>query len=135
LKGPGEEHVKSRLAYFSGEQFQASKPYLGNGKTYSEIRYIFGPNSFFQILFVLLESTHFKAPEGSVHGKWMKMDLTLSSPRPLICAFQNSVLLLITITFHHSYNAIFWSELLEFCIYKLNMLLKLRPNYSYIPEF
>jgi hypothetical protein len=55
------------------------KPYLGNRKTYSEICYIFGPNSFFQILFVPLESTHFKAPNGSENGKWIKMDLTRSS--------------------------------------------------------
>jgi hypothetical protein len=29
----------------------------------NETRYIFGPNSFFQILFVMLESTHFKTWE------------------------------------------------------------------------
>jgi hypothetical protein len=45
------------------------KSYLGNGKTYSEIRYIFGPNSFFQIVFVLLESARFKTPDGSEKGK------------------------------------------------------------------
>jgi hypothetical protein len=51
-------------------------------KIYSEIRYIFGPNSFFQILLVMLESTHFKAPDGSGNGKWITMDLTRSSSGP-----------------------------------------------------
>jgi hypothetical protein len=36
--------------------------------------------SFFKILFVLLEITHFKAPDGSENGKWIKIDLTSSSP-------------------------------------------------------
>jgi hypothetical protein len=35
-------------------------------------------------LFVLLESTHFKAPDSSENGKWIKMDLTSSSPGPFI---------------------------------------------------
>jgi hypothetical protein len=38
-------------------------------KTYFENRYIFGPNSFFQILFVSLENTHFKGPEGNKNVK------------------------------------------------------------------
>jgi hypothetical protein len=67
MKGSGEEYVKSRFAYFSVECLTL-KPHLGNRKIYSEIRYIFGPNKFFQILFVLLESTHFKAPDGSKNG-------------------------------------------------------------------
>jgi hypothetical protein len=54
---------------FSGEYFKTLKPHLGNRKIYSEIRYIFGPNKFFQILFVLLESTHFKEPDGSENEK------------------------------------------------------------------
>jgi hypothetical protein len=35
-------------------------------------------------LFVLLESTHVKAPDSSENGKWIKMDLTRSSPGPFI---------------------------------------------------
>jgi hypothetical protein len=31
---------------------------------------------------VLLESTHFKARDGRENGKWIKIDLTLSSPGP-----------------------------------------------------
>jgi hypothetical protein len=62
-KVPGEEHVKSRFAYFSEECLQDLKPYLRNKKTYSEIRYIFGSNIFIQSLFILLESTRFKAPD------------------------------------------------------------------------
>jgi hypothetical protein len=58
------------------------QPYLGNRKTYSEIRYIFRPNSFFKIRFVLLESTHFKKRDSSENGKWIKMDLTRSSLDP-----------------------------------------------------
>jgi hypothetical protein len=65
MTGPEEEHVKSRFAYFSGEHFKGLIPYLGNIKTYSEIHYIFGPNSFFRILFMLLGSTHIKAAYGS----------------------------------------------------------------------
>jgi hypothetical protein len=41
---------------------------------------MFGPNSFFQILFMQLESTQFKAPDCSKNGKWIKMDLRRSSP-------------------------------------------------------
>jgi hypothetical protein len=37
---------------------------------------------FFQILFVLLESTHFKEPDGSENEKRIEMDLTRSSPGP-----------------------------------------------------
>jgi hypothetical protein len=65
MKSPGEEHVKIGFAYFSGQHFQVLKPYLGNRETYSKIPYTFGPISFFQLLFVLLESTHFKAPDSS----------------------------------------------------------------------
>jgi hypothetical protein len=57
--------MNGRFAYFSGEHFQALKQYLGHRKTCSEIRYIFGLNSFFEILFVLLESTHLEIPDGS----------------------------------------------------------------------
>jgi hypothetical protein len=64
VKCPGEEHVKSRLEYFSGEHFQAFKSYVGNRKNYSKIRYNFEPKSFFKILFVALESKNFKAPDG-----------------------------------------------------------------------
>jgi hypothetical protein len=32
-------------------------------------------NSFFQILLVVLDSTHFKAPDGSEDWKWIKMNL------------------------------------------------------------
>jgi len=59
MKGAEDGHAKSCFAHFSGEHFKALKPYLGDNKTYSEIRYISGPNMFVQIL---LESTHFKAP-------------------------------------------------------------------------
>jgi hypothetical protein len=52
------------------------KPYLDNRKTYPEIHYIFGPNSFFQILFVLLEGTHFTAQDGSENGSWIKKKWT-----------------------------------------------------------
>jgi hypothetical protein len=58
------------------------EPGIGNKKTYSEVRYNFGPVSFFQILFVLLETTHHKPPRGSKNGKCMKMDITRSSPGP-----------------------------------------------------
>jgi hypothetical protein len=51
---------------------KGKRPLGDNRKIYSEIRYIFGPDSFFQILFVLLESTHFKAPGNSEKGKWIK---------------------------------------------------------------
>jgi hypothetical protein len=40
-------------------------------KTYYEMCYIFGPNSVFQILLVLLECTYFKAPDGNENGKWI----------------------------------------------------------------
>jgi hypothetical protein len=33
LKGPGEEHVKSRSSYFSGEHSKVLEPYLGNKTT------------------------------------------------------------------------------------------------------
>jgi hypothetical protein len=38
-------------------------------------------------MFMLLESnlTRFKAPDGSENGKWIKMNLTHSSPGPFIC--------------------------------------------------
>jgi hypothetical protein len=52
-------------------------------KTYSEIRYIFGPNSFFQILFVLLESTHFKAADSSENEIWIKNGLNTFFPLAL----------------------------------------------------
>jgi hypothetical protein len=52
MECPGEEHVMSRLAHSSEEHLYALEPYLGNRKTYYEIRYIFRPNSFFQILLV-----------------------------------------------------------------------------------
>jgi hypothetical protein len=81
MKGPWEEQVTFRI--FSEERFKALKPYPDNRKTYSEIRFIFGPNSFFQIQFVLLESTHFEAPDDSENGKWIKMDLTSFSPLTL----------------------------------------------------
>jgi hypothetical protein len=45
------------------------KPYLGNRKTYSKFRYIFVPNPFSQILFVLLKSKHLKARDDSDNGK------------------------------------------------------------------
>jgi hypothetical protein len=51
-------------------------------KTYSEIRYIFGPNSVFQILFLLLESTQFRAQDDSKNGKCLKMDSPRSYPGP-----------------------------------------------------
>jgi hypothetical protein len=60
------------------------KPYLNNRKTNSEIRYIFGPNSFSQIPYELLESTKFKTPDDSKNGKWIKLDLTCS---PLEASF------------------------------------------------
>jgi hypothetical protein len=40
---------------------------------------------FFPILFVLLESTQFKAPEGSKNGKQIRMELTGSYPGPFVC--------------------------------------------------
>jgi hypothetical protein len=58
------------------------KPYVGNRKTYSDIRYIFGPNSFFQILFVLLEIAHFKGTDGSENENEQKMDLARSPLDP-----------------------------------------------------
>jgi hypothetical protein len=67
MKGPGEEHVTSRFAYFQESIF---KLWNHTEATYSETCYIFGPNSFFEILFVLLESTQFKAPDGSQNGNW-----------------------------------------------------------------
>jgi hypothetical protein len=67
-RGAEDGHAKPCFAHFSGEHFKALKPYLGDNKTYSEIRYISGPNMSDQILFVLLESTHFKAPNGSENG-------------------------------------------------------------------
>jgi len=61
------------------------KLYLGNRKTYYEIRNIFGPNSFFQIQFVLLETRHIKATHSKENGKGIKMYLTRSSPGTFIC--------------------------------------------------
>jgi hypothetical protein len=58
MKGAGE-HVKSRFAHLSFE-------------TYSEIRYIFGPNVFFPVVCVVRKYTHFEAPDDSENGKWKK---------------------------------------------------------------
>jgi hypothetical protein len=80
---PGEEHVKSR-SYIFQESILSSETYLGKRKTYSEICYIFGPNAYFQILFVLLEITHFMATDGNENGKLIKIHLTRSSPGPVI---------------------------------------------------
>jgi hypothetical protein len=77
MKVPGEEHAMSRFAYF----------FLGfeaiprqHKKTCSGIRYFFGLSMFLQIIFVLLESTHFKAPDGSEDRKWIKNGLNTFLP-------------------------------------------------------
>jgi hypothetical protein len=74
------------------------KSYLGNRKTYSEIRYIFGPNSRFRILFVLLESTHFKAPDGIENGKWIKNGLNTFFPWTLHIVFMFYLMTIVTQT-------------------------------------
>jgi hypothetical protein len=78
MKGPGEERVKWRFIYI----FQENIFKLWN-HTYETRKRILkfilsGPHSCFQILFVLLKSTHFKAPDGGENENWIKMDLTLS---------------------------------------------------------
>jgi hypothetical protein len=39
------------------------------------------------MLFVLLESTHFKVEYDSENGKWIKMDLIHFIPGPFNCVF------------------------------------------------
>jgi hypothetical protein len=56
-------------------------------KTYSEIRFIFEPNSFFGIMFVALESKNFKTPDSRKNGKWIKMDLIHFYSGPFIWCF------------------------------------------------
>jgi hypothetical protein len=64
-----------------------------------------GSSSFFKILFVLLEITQFKAPDGSENGKWIKIDLTRSSPGPsFVLVFGRNYCVSTKHTFGHDLN-------------------------------